>query len=93
MEVSYGEGLASHTGPESWLFPREGLWQALTGVGMGRPSSREMHSSVAPTVLPCPEGHTDCAAIARRSPAPRGRRTHARAEVSCAEPGRSRCWP
>ena len=41
MEVSYGEGLASHTGPESCAVDREGRGEALTGGGAGRVSSRE----------------------------------------------------
>lgn len=93
MEVSYGEVLAKHTGPESWLFPQEGLWQALTGEGTGRILSREMGFSGAPTASPSLEGHTDRTAIARCSSAPRGRRPLARVEASCAEPGRSRYWP
>ena len=41
MQESYGEGLASHTGPESCAFVREGRGEALTGGGAGRVSSRE----------------------------------------------------
>jgi RNA-directed DNA polymerase len=37
MQESYGEGLATHTGPESCAAVRE----ALTGVGAGRVFSRE----------------------------------------------------
>ena len=45
MEVSHSEGLANRTGPESWLFSHEGLWQALTGEGMGWVLSREISIS------------------------------------------------
>ena len=31
MRVPYGEGLAIHTGPESCVYPREGIGEALTG--------------------------------------------------------------
>lgn len=41
MEVSYGEGVASHTGPESCAVAREGRGEALTGECAGRVSSRE----------------------------------------------------
>ena len=41
MEVSYGEGLASHTGPESCAAAREGGGEALKGERAGRASSRE----------------------------------------------------
>jgi hypothetical protein len=41
MEVSYGEGVASHTGPESCAVAREGRGEALTGECAGQVSSRE----------------------------------------------------
>jgi hypothetical protein len=41
MEKSYGEGLATHTGPESCGTAREGSDEALTGERMGRVFSRE----------------------------------------------------
>jgi hypothetical protein len=41
MKVSYGEGLASHTGPESCAVAREDRGEALTGECAGRVSSRE----------------------------------------------------
>jgi hypothetical protein len=41
MEVSYSEGLANHTGPESCGAAREGGCEALTGEGAGRVFSRE----------------------------------------------------
>jgi hypothetical protein len=42
MKELYGEGLASHTGPESCGDARESVTEALTGVHAGRPSSREI---------------------------------------------------
>jgi hypothetical protein len=41
MKVSYSEGLANHTGPESCGAAREGGFEALTGEGAGRVYSRE----------------------------------------------------
>ena len=41
MKASYGEGLATHTGPESCGAAREGGVEALTGVRAGRVFSRE----------------------------------------------------
>jgi hypothetical protein len=41
MKESYGEGLASHTGPESCGAVREGSGEALTGGRAGRVFSRE----------------------------------------------------
>ena|SRR5438128_11459172 len=43
MQESYGEGVATHTGPESCVGAREGAGEALTGGGAGRVLSREMH--------------------------------------------------
>ncbi len=40
MEVSYGEGVAPHTGPESCAVGREAVGEALTGGSAGRVSSR-----------------------------------------------------
>ena len=42
VKVSYSEGLANHTGPESWLGVREGAGQALTGEPAGWVLSREI---------------------------------------------------
>jgi RNA-directed DNA polymerase len=44
MKESYGEGLASHTGPESCAAVREGGSEALTGERAGRVLSRERTS-------------------------------------------------
>ena len=41
MKESYGEGPATHTGPESCGVVREGGVEALTGVRAGRVLSRE----------------------------------------------------
>ena len=43
MKESYGEGLATHTGPESCGASRKGGVEALTGVRAGRVFSRERH--------------------------------------------------
>lgn len=41
MQVSYSEGVANHTGPESCVSVREGRGEALTGECIGQPLSRE----------------------------------------------------
>ena len=41
MHVSYDEGVAIHIGPESCALAREGLSEALTGVRIGQPLSRD----------------------------------------------------
>jgi len=52
MRVSYGEGLASHTGPESCGRTREGVTEALTGVRAGWVLSHEKVTSGATTAVP-----------------------------------------
>jgi len=42
MKESYGEGVATHTGPESCVVAREGEGEALTGERAGRVFSREI---------------------------------------------------
>ncbi len=44
MKVSYGEGVACHTGPKSCVSVREGEGEALTGVSTGPVLSREIHA-------------------------------------------------
>ncbi len=44
MKESYGEGLATHTGPKSCVTARKGEDEALTGVCAGRVLSREIHA-------------------------------------------------
>ena len=41
MQVSYSEGVANHTGPESCVCIREDTGEALIGERIGQPSSRE----------------------------------------------------
>jgi hypothetical protein len=43
MKESYGEGVATHTGPESCAVVREGGSEALTGGRAGQVLSREIH--------------------------------------------------
>ena len=52
MQEPYGEGVASHTGPESCVVVREGRGEALTGVHAGWVLSREiLFDFGAPTLL------------------------------------------
>ena len=43
MRDPYGEGVATHTGPESCVAARKGSGEALTGGGAGWVFSREIH--------------------------------------------------
>jgi RNA-directed DNA polymerase len=49
MQESYGEGPATHTGPESCAAGREAGGEVLTGVRAGQALSSENCSSGAPT--------------------------------------------
>ena len=51
MQESYGEGVASHPGPESCVAARKDGDEALTGVRAGRPLNREIESAVERRLL------------------------------------------
>ena len=93
MKEPYGEGLATHTDPESCVGVREGVVEALTGAHAGWVLSREIYSFEAPTLWVYGEGHTNGRAMASVRRASRGRRPHARMETPRAETGRSLDWP
>jgi hypothetical protein len=44
MRVPYGEGVATHTGPESCVGTGNRVREALTGESAGRELSREIHA-------------------------------------------------
>ena len=77
MQESYGEDVASHTGPESCADACEGMGEALTGVPAGRVLSRETPLNPGADAVRGAEGHT--AGIARRQ-MPAG---PARSEAPC----------
>jgi hypothetical protein len=77
MQESYGEGLASHAGPESCVDVREGGDEALTGVRAGWVVSREIadppkggHSGVPTHIRECGKA-TPAASQARDAAGPR----------------------
>ena len=88
MEESCVDGLATHDVPESCAGTRKGDGEALTGVRIGRVLSREIRSSMVPTLLSEAEGHVAAADIARQMWTTRGRRPLACAEPFCARTGR-----
>lgn len=78
MKVSACKGLASHTVHESWSVYREMHLQALTGVRVGQPLSREICYQGADVVTQA-EGNTDRSVTASTCTALRGLRPwHAR---------------
>jgi len=58
MGESHIEGVASHDGPESGIYPREGIDEARTGVRAGGVLSREKGNSGVPTLSMFAEGNT-----------------------------------
>ena len=81
MRVPYGEGLASHTGPESCGDDRKVVAEALTRVRAGWVSSLENVFIRSADGLRPSEGNTGRVAIARPGRAPRGLRPHARTQA------------
>jgi RNA-directed DNA polymerase len=71
MKEPYGEGIATHSGPESCGGPRKGASEALTGARAGRASSPEKSLSTrVPTLSFEGEGNTESTDSARRSSDP-----------------------
>ena len=81
MKVPYGEGVASHTGPESCGSIREDAREALTGVRAGWPLNPEMHSSGTPRLFNVGRRQHRVARHVRAARVPRGRRPHARTQA------------
>ncbi len=59
MKEPYGEGLASHTGPEPCTGDREETGEDLAGAHTGRVSSCEINLSGTPTLFTKAEGNTE----------------------------------
>jgi hypothetical protein len=58
MKEPYGEGVASHTGPESCVVSREAGYEVLTGAHADGVSSREISGNQVPTLFIHGEGKT-----------------------------------
>ena len=80
MKDPYDEGIASHIGPESCAGARKDVGEALTGGRAGRATEPRKVYVRGADVVGRTEGNTGCAAIARRSWTPRGRRPRARSD-------------
>ena len=87
------EGVATRDGPESCAGTCEGAGEALTGVRAGRAIEPRNHHFGVPTSSHETEGHISGGASASCRGTPRGLRTCACAESSCARTGRSRARP
>ena len=90
MKESHGEGVATHTDPESCVGGRKGSGEALTGARAGWVSSREIpnHSRV-PTLSAYAEGNTGRGDSASPDRTLRGPRPQARPETPRTTIGRS----
>jgi hypothetical protein len=90
VRVHYGEGVATHAGPESCDNAREDDAEALTGVRVGQPLSGESKLPGADAVTVA-EGEMTEGDIASSLPTRRRQRPwHAR-KPSAREPGDLRC--
>ncbi len=91
MKESYGEGLASRTGPESCVAVREGSGEALTGVRAGRVLSCEKGLNRDADALPeCGRPHrirryreADSSPARSETPYMHGNTLHGTREVPC----------
>ena len=72
MRVPDSEGVANHSVPESCAWCREAAREALTGVRVGQPLSRESYLIRGAHAVTVAEGNTDRRAIASTCPTPRG---------------------
>lgn len=88
MRVPASKDVASRAVPESCVTGREDRGEALTGVRVGQPLSREMYiSALGADAVTVAEGNTDRRASASACPARRGQRPwHARTLLEW-EPG------
>jgi len=93
MKESYGEGVATHTGPESCVDDREVVGEALTGVRAGQPLSREIRCIRGANAVRRAEGNMGRAALARRASTSRGLRPCACTETLHTGSGRSHDRP
>jgi hypothetical protein len=71
VKVRHGEGLATHTGPESCVCAREGAGEALTGVCVGQVVSGESNEVRGADAVVAAEGNRRGPAIARVRATPR----------------------
>jgi len=93
MRELYIEGVAIHGDPESCVGVREDAGEALTGARVGWAIEPRNHDFGVPTPSDEVEGNIPGSAIASCRGTPRGLRTCACAESSCARTGRSHASP
>jgi hypothetical protein len=87
VQVHYGEGLASYTGPEPCAGVREGIGEASVGERIGQPLSREIGLILGADAVLLAEGNMNGCAIASVRSARRGRRPWHVRTLLVREPG------
>ena len=87
MQVHYDEGIANRIGPESCAGTREGVGEALTGVCIGQPLSRESDLLSGDDAVLLAEGNTDGRVNASVRTTRRGRRPWHVQKLLVREPG------
>jgi hypothetical protein len=92
VKVHFGEGLATHTGPEPCVGVREGDGEASAGECTGQPLSREIVMAPGADVVRKTEGNTHEHAIASARTT-RLSQTLACADAPCTGTGRSHARP
>jgi hypothetical protein len=91
VRVSYGEGLASHSGPESCVGFRKGVGEALTGGAASRDiEPRKSHRERDASAVHLSEGQHQINREGEVGRVPRGRRPRARAQAF--HTGTERSW-
>ena len=94
MKVPCDEGLAAHIGPESCVYARKGISEALTGgMRAGLLSCESFYKFRVPTSFTRAEGNISGIVMARCGWTLRGQRTCARIQVFRSGTGRSHVWP
>ena len=87
MQVHYGEGVATHIGPEPCVGIREGVGEASAGEHIGQPLSRESLKVPGAHVVIFTEGNMGGRVIASTRPTRRGRRPWHVWKLLVREPG------
>ncbi len=94
MRVLYGEGLATHSGPESCVCNRKGAGEALTGGAASRDiEPRKSHKDQDASAVHLSEGQHQIGRNGEADRVLRGRRPRARAQTFHAGTERSWAWP
>jgi hypothetical protein len=93
VQVPHSEGVANHTDPESCAVSREGIGEALTGVHIGQPWSRERGNISGADAVLFAEGETEGRVNRERLDDPAWSKTLACVYASCAGTGRSHGRP